>query len=266
MIFSSSLLFTQSENQRIGVEEDPHHTFSFAGTLDFSAETLSEYNTYTFIPTLSVDYMYSNLFYSGIMFPFKSTISMEEENDKPILFAVGDPSISIGLLQRFDDFKLRLNLSYSFPLGIWKEKEIEEKGIVSSSGYHTVNFTASLSRILDPVILNSTLSYSVGLPRKEDQEWSMLPGIISLSFSTTEVLNDNVGFRFGISNNLSLPKITSGDLNKEEFSYSLSIFASLLWNKNNFNSSIEVKHNLSSILSAPTLSLSGGWDLEINND
>lgn len=265
-LVSVLLLFAEEDHQRIGVEKKVSHRFSIDGSLRFSSNKLNGYDIYTYLPEVSVNYILSDTWYWNLSIPFKGTVNMEKDNTKSGLFTYGDPSISSGYLTRIEDYKLRFELSYSYPLGVWNPYQVEELGIRSGSGYHRTSFTASVSRILDPVILNTTLVYGIGLPRKERFGWSMTPGDISLAFTLIEVLNDEIGISFGIINDLYLPAIYSGKMNFEETSYNLSLAVTLLWHKGSFNSSVLVNKNINTITSSPGLRMGGGWEIEVDNE
>ncbi|MCF6334430.1 MAG: hypothetical protein L3J12_01650 [Spirochaetales bacterium] len=266
LLMSALFLFSDEDHQRIGVEKKVSHRFTINGALGFSSDKLYGYDIYTFLPELSANYTLSDTWYINMSMPFKGIISMEKYNTKPVLFTYGDPSISTGYLTRLEDYKLRFALSYSYPLGIWNPYQVEELGISGGSGYHRTAFTASVSRILDPVILNTTLVYGIGLPREDRFGWSMTPGDISLSFTLIEVLNDEVGISFGIINDLYLPAIYSGSMDFEETSYNLSLVVSLLWHKGFFNSNVSVNKNINTITSSPGLRIEGGWVIEVDNE
>ena len=253
LISAAAMLFPEESHQRIGTEKEASRRFTMNGAVSFSANALSGYDIYTILPEISAQYMLSDTWYLDIALPCKSTLNMGKDDPDPLLFAFGDPAISAGYTTRIENYKLRLALSYSYALGIWGPNQAEETGIISSSGYHQAAVTASLSRILDPVIMNTTLIYSVGLPREEESGWSMTPGDISLTFSLTEVLNDEIGISFSAVNNLHLPVINSGKMRFEETSYNLFLSISLLWHRKSVNANLTINKNVSAFTSSPTV-------------
>ncbi len=264
LMFLFAVSVFSEEHQRIGVEKKVSHLIKIDGGITLSADKLNEADIYTGFPEFSISYISSDTWYSIIATSFKNIINMQDDYYPSSAFAPGDPSISVGYLKRLGDYKLRLECFYSYPLGIWNSYEVKEKKIQSSSGYQMTALTFSLSRILDPVILNTTFRYGVGLPRKDRYGWSMTPGDIAFSFSLIEVLNDEIGIQIGLSNNIYLPVIRSWNMDYEETSYFLSLSVALLWHKDHLDSSMTISKDISTASSSPNIKMEGGWEIEIN--
>ena len=263
LIYTFSLF--SEEHQRIGVDKKTSHLIKLDGAVSFTADKSNDADVYIILPEVSLSYIYSDTWYSIVSMSFKSVTNMQEDYNPFVVVALGDPSISAGYLTRLGDYKLRFEFSYSYPLGIWNPYEVMEKKIQSSSGYQMTMLTFSLSRILDPIILNTTLRYGVGLPRENRFGWSMIPGDMSLSFTITEVLNDEIGLLIGVNNNLYLPVIRTGNIDYGETSYNISLSISLLWHKDRFDASTTVNKNLSAVTSSPDIRMDGGWEI-VSND
>jgi hypothetical protein len=253
ILIHALLVHAQSEHQRLGVEKQKVHSLTVSADLSFSSSGLYGYEIFSLNSSLGLQYMYDNRLYAAGCMPFSVTAEADAESVRPVRAAPGDPSLSAGYIFRIGDVRLRMEANYSFPLGIWNPYQASEVGIVSGSGFHRTGAAVSVSRILDPVVLNGTLGCGIGLPREERFGWTMDPGSLFLSLSITEVLNDRTGYRIGVTNRLGIPWIRNGLWDKDGPSYSLSLSFSVFYQEEHLSVETGIDKDMSRFSESPAV-------------
>lgn len=259
----SIAIYSEGEYQRIANEEKKEHCISLGGNLSFFT-TASEYgNNYFLDSGFSMSYTYKNFLYGDFSLPFTTNVVFTSPTIPKTNWGGSDPTISFGYLTRIEDMKLRFQASYTYPLGIWNFYEVQQKRIESGSGYHRIGVTGSLSKIIDPVILNTTLNYSIGLPRKERFGYSFQPGTFAISFNFVEIMNDVVGLSLSFSNSLTLPTYFEGKINFQEMRYTANISLSFLYSDAEWNGKTSFSKGLQNWNDPLITNVEGSYDIKL---
>ncbi|MFP4363587.1 MAG: hypothetical protein ACLFR1_06930 [Spirochaetia bacterium] len=226
----SAVLFAQTtEHQRIGVEEENRFELDLEADTDLVYSEFSQYPRYNLGQSFSVTFQYNSTWFLGCTFPLEFQLVSSREARVPLLWAFGDPSISLGWSERFGDTRMSLSGRARFPLSEWNHYAEAEGYLVPGSGRFFLGISAGVSRILDPVLIRGDLAYDIGLPRKERFGTSWVPGIIALAASVTEVLNDSIGYTISLRQGITFPSVTNGNWKIDDLSYTATAGLQVFW-------------------------------------
>ena len=254
----------ENTHQRLSATKDVRHVLSPSVGVSISPTRLDEtYQQTAVTANFSIEYLYRDEIHAAIAIPAHCFVTFGHNQQMVFRDGLGDPSALVGCLLRADDSRMRLQIGYSYPLGVWNPYEIMERRIQTGSGYHTLMFLLSCSRIVDPVVENITLEYSIGMPRRERFGWSMLPGNVAISFVHTEALNSEIGISYAANCSIILPVVHSGHINGTDIRYNLTVGIGILWHKEKASVSASVKRSLLDVIAMPTANMTGRYDLEM---
>ncbi len=255
-------VFSQSNHQRIGVEKKEKHTITAAIDVSYNYSEKTHDRSHYIGYRFSLSYMYLNRFSIQTSIPFVFRIEQVENPAERLSFAYGDPEVSMGIIKRVGDYKLKLEGIYQYPLGIWNPYQIGNKGLAGGQGYHKGTVSFGAAKIIDPVVLNALLSYTIGFPRKERFGWSTEPGEFALDFGYTEVLNDEIGINIGIKQEIVLPAIISGKYDYRDTIYRLFLNLALMYNLDNIDIQLYLGNEVTDIISNPVSGIKIYYDFD----
>ena len=258
--FTIFSMFSQSKHQRLGVEKERENVFIPELDISYGYSNYNGNDIYSFRTNLGLQYIYMSKFIVSSSIPVFIQIFKAEYSKYFVSFTNGDIDLLIGYITKITDYKLQFHIKYIYPLGIWNQYEVEEKRIKGGNGYHNINISMGVARIIDPVVLNGSISYSLDFPRKERFGWSMNPGKFIFSFNYTEVLNDEIGIRIGMDNFINLPYVVTGKFDNEGIQYQLSINFSILYNNRDTNLQFGISKISTDIVSNPSINFNIGHD------
>lgn len=262
-IMSVSNLWSQSENQRIGTDYTLNNTLG-AGI----SSATSVYIAFGTQTTISVDFgTYFNYFYKDSLFisafaPFMVLLRFQQGVPAFYAYDFRDPGLTIGAVSKFGELRIRVGIAYSYPLGKWNPYQLKPGEVGGGSGYHKIGLSSSLSRIADPIVISTALKYRFGLPRRGNDTYSILPGEIDLSFSITEVINDNFAFQLSVAQALHLPTIVAMKWSSADTEYGLEISVSLFWTKGDGRVGVGLSKGLASIFESPVSIIDAYYEIK----
>ena len=261
LLLFSTLLFAEiPEYQRLGVDEYKANVITVGFNISDYYYDLYGIKTHYFYPSFIIQYRLMNKYYVQTSVPFLGRIKQTDNPGNVFDFSYSDPELNVGVMHQIGDIRVRTEFSYSYPLGIWNSYQAGSEGIIGGSGYHNLGLTVSLSKIFDPVVCNSSLSYTVALPRIERFGWSMNPGVITYTLNFSEVLNDVFGLSVEMKNTVALPSIYSGTIKWQDTQYILNVSLAVLIHIENADFKIFVSKDLSKVLGSFLIGLESYYD------
>ena len=259
-ILISSVLVAEEDHQRLGVEKERDHLIT--PSIDFSFDSNNSEDSFDFYldSGLSLAYKYKNIFSLSLNQQVSTILTTSSGRNR---LTLGDVGFSLSMYKDLGDYRLRGNLGYNYPLGIYNKYQIYEQKISSGDGYHKPSIGFSLSKIIDPTILNISGNYTMLLFKKERFRSISKLGIITLDLGITEVLNDKLGYNVSISNSLYLPETDFSNTKWSDLSSGISINFSLFYyiDKLSFNSGFTGRFDSGAV--HPKTNLTTSYDIEL---
>ncbi|QEN05267.1 hypothetical protein EW093_11265 [Thiospirochaeta perfilievii] len=211
MLLLSFVNISAEDHQRLGVEKRRKHLITPSIGLSFNCVNGdTSYDIYL-DSNLSVSYKYMNYLSISLNQEFSRVTTTRKTKNG---LALGDCGASLSLYKNFGDYWIRGDLGYSYPLGIHNNYQANVRNIMSGDGYHKPNIAISLSKIIDPTILNLSIDYTLRLFKKSRFKTVSTLGVICFNGGITEVLNDKLGYNIKFINSIYLPKT---DFNKTKW-------------------------------------------------
>jgi hypothetical protein len=223
LVYAGTFQAKADTAQRIGAERIGTNHTSLGMDIGITSFRPASVSILGITPALFVQHTVTNRYFAGLVLPGYIEASITESIGSPVVAAFSDPNMFCGILLKKNVFRYRLQLGYIYPLGIWNEYHARVARIQSGTGYHVIVFEASISSIRDPSVLNATVTYRIGLPRKEQYGSTIKPADIVLSLSLLEILNGSVGVSAVLNHTIEFPAIDYGHIQWHEFRYDLSV-------------------------------------------
>lgn len=251
-IMSVSNLWSQSDNQRIGTDNTVNNTLG-AGI----SSATNVHIAFGMQTTISIDfgaylnYLYKDSLFVSVFAPL--VVLLRFQQGVPAFYSSDfrDPGLTIGAISKIGDLGIRVGIAYSYPLGKWNPHQLKPGEVGGGSGYHKIGLSSSLSKIADPIVISTAIKYRFGLPRRGNDTYSILPGEIDLSFSITEIINDNFAFQLSVAQVLHLPTIVAMKWSAADSEYGLEISVSLFWTKGDGRVGVGLSKGLASLFESP---------------
>jgi hypothetical protein len=154
---------------------------------------------------------------------------------------MGDINISYEYLKQLSNLNLFLGSHMGIPLAVSNEYAAREGVYSSSEGRYEIGGSFSLTGIRDPVVWNTGLRYTLGLPKKERYRTTWRPGTIQASAGISDLFNDRFGISIGISETLIMPRMIGTSVEPDGFSMltSLKLQALVLFEHDYLNFLVE---------------------------
>ena len=229
-----------SGHQRLGVDSRTYWEAAVEWAVRLSPVGYSDYSLPDLDSSLSFGLLLGRTWSAGLSVPF--SLSVWPVHASPVLLIPGDISASIGWTASHGDSRLRGSLNLTSPSACWQGgQEVPGSG-AGGSGRWILGLSAGISRIVDPLVLGSLVSWSIGLPRAERWESQWRPGDFSLALSVTEAFNEHVSASAVLSQYVSISGTAwgtpLGKLLSGAVAYDASAGARLLVSGQSFTGSI----------------------------
>ena len=253
------ILIAEEDHQRLGVEKERKHLITPTVGLYFNSDRSTESYDLYLDGSLGLSYNYNRLFSLSLSQQVSSIVTTLDSRSR---VALGDVGVTFSLYKRLGDYRLRGDLGYTYPLGIYDYYQSYEENINSGDGYHKPSIGLSISKIIDPTILNLSVDYTMLLFRKNRFKSTSKLGIVTLDLGVTEVLNDKLGYNISISNSLYLPETDFSSTKWRDISSGLSISFSLFYyiDKLSLNSGFSGQFDSGKFY--PKTNLTSSYDIE----
>ena len=262
LIISINSIFADITYQRLSSELVKTNILTTGINFSRYYFNLTGTNTYNLFPSIVISYKYLNRYYCQTTFPFILKILQTENPQRQFNSAFGDPSIEIGWMTKINDLRARANINYIYPLGNWNSYQSGDYGLMGGSGYHTLALGFGISKILDPVILNALISYSISFPRSELYGWSMKPGDFMMDLNIIEALNDEIAWNIGLKSSINLPVINTGIFKLKDTTYNAYLYFSILYYFGDTDLKLSISKDVTSILSSFITTFEGYYNFE----
>ena len=252
---------SHAAHQRVGTQRGSTHALSLGLRLTSQIMALSEVSEAVSLSgEAQISYAIRDVFSVTGDFPCVAEIRSAEHSGTRVVADIGDPSVWLTAFVGGSARRARIAVGYTVPLGRWDAHEIRMTGLGGGQGHHTVSTGFGLSVVRDPVVVNATAIYSVGLPRRERYATMVRPGDLNLGLSVTEVLNDRVALRFAIAGEVSLSAVPLSDIGLRRATSRISLECAVLYGRGNGSASFRIRLPLDTA-TAPGVTAAGAYEL-----
>ncbi len=269
---SEGLLWAEEteEHQRLGVRQTKVHQFMPSLELRFQPQKSTLEESYTFILTPTLWYMFQDRIFAQARLPFylrfyaadkklrgslaaeyaRLGVALPEFHQSPAL-ALGNLSLGLGLRYRLGASRLSFGINSSVPTGNNRNANppLTSDGLLYLGGFF------HFSQIIDPAIWALDFSYELGLPQRVQGVELARPGIFQLALSFNEYLNDVLSYKLGLNHKLNLPALRDGALDPLLGIYTLSLETALNFRIRDLEIESQLGLQLYPNISLPSLSV-----------
>lgn len=204
---------------------------------------------------------YLDKFISETVFPintgFFSKVKFDNDEDKAMYFAFGNPQISLSYILKKNDIIHTLLLVGTIPIDV----NDYANNFVSNDAFFRLQIGYIFRILSDPVSFDLGCTLSYGMPYTEDNVTYIDPLNVNIPFHFIFAYNNKIATNIGGALSVSLPSIADDEWTSSYISYSFPMIAKVIFSSGKNYYSIGIAKDVISLI--PTMEIEFFWGIEI---